>query len=225
MSTDEFQQLWKAYDARLEKSLRLNQQLLETIRTQKIRTAFNWQILFKIMMIVGGVAWNIICGSLLWRFRDEPVFVASAALVILFTSLSIAGYVMQLLLLLQMNLSKSILDTQRQLAQLEVLIARTLRVSFLQAPIYTVCFITKQEIAAAGPWFWIIHGLVTALFIAASVWLYRKVSVKNTGIRWVKRMIDNEGGKTVSRARGFIREIEAYREGDKHEAERLTPDK
>ncbi len=212
MSTDEFQQLWKAYDAKLEKSLRLNQQLLETIQAQKVRTSFNWLIFMKLLMIALGIGWNIVCGSLLWRFRAEPFFVVSAAAVILFTSLAICGYVLQMLLLLQMNLSKNILETQRQLAQLEVVMIRTLRVSFLQAPFYTFFYITRHQAATAGLGYWVIQGIVTGLFVLAAVWMYRKISVKNARVGWIKTMIDNEGGKTITRARGFIREVEAYKQ-------------
>src|ERR1700754_3509404 len=85
-AADEFQQLWKDYDTKLQRSLRLNQRLLEEIQTRKVRTSFNWQIGFKVMVIVLGIGWNVFMGALLWTFRSNPVFVVAAGLIILFTS-------------------------------------------------------------------------------------------------------------------------------------------
>lgn len=210
MTSDEFQELWKAYDAKLEKTMLLNRKLMEEVGTQKLRRQFNWLIFGKCCIIGWGVLWNIVCGSLAWRFRSEPMFVVAAVGVIGFTSYSIAGYTTQVLLLLQINLSKSILDTQKQLAWLEALMVRTLRVSFLQAPFYTIFYISKQMMANAGPGFWIIQGLVTGAFVVAVVWLYRNVRVGNAQKRWMRTLVKNEGGNSIARAREFIREAEEW---------------
>ena len=214
MSTDEFQQLWKQYDTRLQRSLRLNQQLMEEIRSRKVRVSFNWQIAFKVMVIVLGIGWNIFLGSLLWVFRANPVFVVAAGLIILFTSYAIAGYFLQILLLLQINLGKSILEAQKQLAWLEATIVWTLRVSFLQAPVYPFLFIPRSLLIAAGPLYGVILGAVVLLLLAVAIWMYRRITVEGAARGWVKKLVDNEGGKSIARARKFIREIEEYGKED-----------
>src|SRR6185437_4719307 len=65
MSADEFQQLWKSYEEKLQKSMKLNLALMEANLNRKARVAFNWQIAFKIMMIGLGLAWNIFVGGLM----------------------------------------------------------------------------------------------------------------------------------------------------------------
>lgn len=208
---DEFQQLWKAYDTKLQRSLKLNQRLFEEIQSRKVRTSFNWQIGFKLMVILLGIGWNVVLGALLWTFRSNPVFVVSSVLIILFTSYAIAGYFLQLLLLLQINLSKSILSTQKQLAQLEAVIVWTLRVSFLQAPIYPFLFVPRVLPPDIVLWYWLIEGAVVLALLLVVVWMFRRITVKNVGRGWVKKIVDNEGGKSITRARGFIKEIEAYK--------------
>lgn len=211
MSTDEFQQLWKEYDVKLQRSLKLNQRLLEEIRSRKVRTSFNWQIVFKIMVIVLGIGMNIVLGSLLWKFQSNPVFTVSAGLIILFTSYCIAGYFLQLLLMLSINLSKSILATQRQLAQLEAVIVWTLRVSFLQAPVWPFLFVPRIMPAGVAPLYWVIEGVVVLLLLLVVIWMYRRITVIGAHRGWVKKMVDNEGGKSIARARAFIKEIEEYK--------------
>jgi hypothetical protein len=150
-------------------------------------------------------------GWLLWTFRANPVFVVSAGLIILFTSYCIAGYFLQLLLMLQINLSKSILATQKQLAQLERVIVWTLRVSFLQAPVYPFLFVPKTLPAGVAPLYWGIEGGVVLLLLLVAMWMYRRITVQNAGGGWVKKLVDNEGGKSIVRARAFIKEIEEFR--------------
>ncbi|MBS1662843.1 MAG: hypothetical protein JST68_17495 [Bacteroidetes bacterium] len=204
--TDEFQSLWKQYDNKLERSLKLNQQLLEEIQGRKVRTSFGWAIAFKFMAIVLGIGWNALLGSLLWHFRGNYVFVAASGLIILFTAYSICGYVLQILLMFQINLSKSILTTQKSLAHLEAVIVWTLRVAFLQAPVYAFLFVPRG--ASVG--YWVVLVLVALVLGAVSYWLYRRIRLGNLN-GWVKKMVDNEGGKSIARARAFIREIEEYK--------------
>jgi len=215
MSTDEFQQLWKAYDAKLERSMELNHRLMLDLSTQKVRRAFNWQIAFKIMMIGLGFIWNIVVGSLLWRFRSEPVFVVSAGVVLVCTGYAIGGYIVQLLLILQIRMSDSILGTQKQLALLEKMIIQTLRVGFLQTPVYTFFYITRHQIATAGLGFWVTQAIVTGVAVVVTIWVYRHVT-PGDGLPpfIVKQMVDNEGGKTIARTRQFIREAEEWGKED-----------
>ncbi|MBS1606223.1 MAG: hypothetical protein JST42_26430 [Bacteroidetes bacterium] len=208
---DEWQQLWKEYDEKLQRSLRLNQRLLEAVGHRKVRVSFGWQIAFKLMVVGLGIGCNVVLGSLLWHFHDNPVFVVAAALVIGFMSFTIAGYFMQFLLMVNINMSKNILDTQKQLAGLEAIIVRTLRVSFLQAPVWPFLFVPRVLPAGVAGRYWLVEAVVTILLAAAAIWLYRRITVGNAAGGWVKKMVDNEGGRSIARARAFIREVEDYR--------------
>jgi hypothetical protein len=212
MCADEFQQLWKTYEQQLQKSMKLNHQLMEANLSRKARAAFNWQIAFKIMMIGLGFAWNIFVGGLLWRYRTEPAFVVAALMVLCCTGYAIGGYFLQVLIMLQMNMSDSIMKTQKQLAGLEAIMIRTLRVPFLQTPAYFFFFVSRQMIATSGPWFWVIEGLAVGASIVVTIWVYRHITLDNARKkRWVGRILDNEGWKAIKRARGFVREIEEFR--------------
>jgi hypothetical protein len=161
-------------------------------------------------MILLAIAWNALCGKLLWHFRAEPVFVTAMALLILCTSLTICGYVVQLLLIVQINMSKSILSTQKQLAQLEAVIVATYRISVLQAPVWTFFFLNKAMMAGMGPGLWILQGAVTGLFVAGVVWLYRRITVENIDKKWMRSLLQGLGMEQIGRARHFIREIREY---------------
>lgn len=212
MSADEFQQLWKSYEQKLQKSIKMNIELMEAARMRKVRVAFNWQIAFKVMMMGLGLAWNIFVGGLLWGNRTEPAFVVAALMVLCCTGYAIGGYFLQVLLMLQMKMSDSIVDAQKQLAALEAIMIRTLRVPFLQTPAYFFFFVTRHMMATSGPWFWVIEGAAVAGSIVVTIWVYRAITLDNAGKkRWVRAIVDNEGWKAVKRAREYGREIEEFR--------------
>ena len=50
-----------------------------------------------------------------------------------------------------------------------------------------------------------------AAAVAVTVWVWRTVTVGNVEKKgWLKKMVDNEGGKTIARARQFIREAKEW---------------
>jgi hypothetical protein len=211
MSTDEFQQLWKAYDAKLQQSLQLNRQLLEEVRSARLKGSFNRLRAGRIFKIVWGVLWNIACGTLLWHFRSEPVFVVCAALVMGITTIGIAGYGYQLAIIQQINFEKSILETQNELARLEAAIIRTHRIMVLQTPLYTCFFLNRQMMAGMGATAWAFQILFTALFILGTIRIYRAFSLQNINEPWMKSVMKNEGFTSIANARAFLKEIEEFR--------------
>ena len=210
MSTDEFQELWKVYDTRLQESQKLNRQLLSEVRTWKVKSSFNWLMAGRIFKIVWGIAWNIFCGTLLWMFRSEPVFVVSAAAVMLINTIGIVGYVVQLVVIAKINYSGSILETQKQLAMLESVIIRTHRIMILQTPFYAIFYLNKRMIADMGVEGWIWQGLATGVVIYITIRAYRIFSPANMDKPWMKRIMKNEGWNAISRAREVIKELEEY---------------
>jgi len=121
---------------------------------------------------------------------------------------------MQLLLMVSINMSKSILETQKQLTGLEAAIVWTLRVSFLQAPVWPFLFVPAVLPPGVAPLYWTILSLVVLALAGVSFWLYRRITVAGARRGWVKKMVDNEGGKSIARARAFMKEIEQYRQED-----------
>jgi hypothetical protein len=60
MSTDEFQQIWKAYDAKLEKSLQLNLRLLQEVQSQKAKSVLRSFIASRTIGIVIGILYLLL---------------------------------------------------------------------------------------------------------------------------------------------------------------------
>lgn len=211
MITDEFQQIWQAYDKKLQKSMDLNLHLLEDMKDRKIRSSMRGLTTFKLFSVVYSILWIVFCVWSIRRFWSEPAFVTAAFISIAFTITATCFYVVQLVLIYQIQYSKSVLETQEQLAMLETSIIQIIRILLLQLPIFSFVFIPKSMLLTMVWWQWGIYGAAFVLLLSLSIWLFRNIQVKNLDKRWMQRMLKNEGGQAIARARGFIREIEEYK--------------
>lgn len=211
MTTDEFQQIWQSYDKKLQKSMDLNLRLLEDMKHRKIRSSMRGLIIFKSFSIVYSILWNVFCVWLIRRFWSEPAFVTAAIISIAFTCVATVFYVWQLCLIYLIQYNKSVVETQEQLATLETSIIQIIRILLLQLPIFSFVFIPKSMLLTMVWWQWAIYGGAFVLLLCLSIWLYRNIRVKNLDKKWMQRMLKNEGGQAIARARQFIREIEEYK--------------
>ena len=223
MDTPELKDIWQAYDAKLEKSLKLNLHCIETIQTQKVKSTFALLKFFKLLEIIIGVLLIFFLGNFLYNNLTETYFVVAAGILMVFCSLAIIGSIKQIVLISQISYTQNILDNQKKLALLQssVLlqssIIKYLRLAFLSLPFYTAyiiigfkIFFTIDIVAQGDKYWWISQIIISILFIPLSIWLYNKISYKNMHIKWVRKLIENAGGKSISKAMGFIKELNEF---------------
>jgi hypothetical protein len=66
-------------------------------------------------------------------------------------------------------------------------------------------------IDGAGVWFWVINLSVVAIVIILTIYLFQKLSYKNIHIKWVKAFNESYGGKKLTKAMEFLKDIEEYK--------------
>lgn len=203
--------IWSSYDNVLEKSINLNTHLLEELQKQKIRFSFRSLLRAKIFgLLVGllclfGVAW------VLFNFHTQIIFTVSLCMIFIFNFIATIDYSRHIFLIAHLNFSKSIANTQKKLATLQAAIIKHFRILCLQLPFYVTIFIPDVLLKEGGTTYWTVQGIVIALFTIASIWLYRNISYKNINKKWLKKLIEGDGGTTVSKAITFIEEIEEFK--------------
>ncbi len=203
--------IWSSYDNVLEKSINLNTHLLEQLQTQKIKFSFRSLLHAKIFGLFIGVGCIFFLGYVLFYFHSQIIFTISIGMIFIFTLIATVGYTRHIILIAHLNFSKSIANTQRKLATLQVAIIRHFRILCLQLPFYTTCFIPDVLLTEGSTTYWAVQGMVTALFILATIWLYKNITYKNINKKWLKKLIEGDGGTTVSKAILFIQEIEEFK--------------
>lgn len=209
---DEFIQLWKAYDAKLEHSLQLNLRLLKEVQSQKMRSALRLVTAGRVIGIVLGVLYEIILGVACWYVRSQPVMAVSIGVFIVVTGIAIGAYWWELVLIGRIGYAENIVDTQEKLAGIQSSIIRTLRISWVQLPFWATFFVSNELIRKGGPVFWAVEILLVLAFTMVAAWLYRNLTPENAARKkWVKGLIRGTGWKSVAQAMEFLAEIEDFR--------------
>lgn len=212
MSTDEFQEIWKAYDAKLEKSLRLNQQLLKEVQSQKAKSVLRSFIASRIVVIVIGLLYMGILGLAFWYVRTQPIMAISIGVFILCTALAIGEYFHEIGVILGISYGDNIVDTQKKLAGIQSSIIQVLRISWVQLPFWATFFVSNELLRQGGTGFWLVEIPIVLILTIAAVILYKNITIENAQKKkWVKALIRGTGIKSVSRAMDFMEEIEDFK--------------
>jgi hypothetical protein len=97
MSTDEFQQIWKAYDVKLEKSLQLNLRLFQEVQSQKAKSVSPFVDRYR--GCDRDRYWHLFIGAAgvaFWYVRTQPVMAVSFAVFIICTVIAIGMYIREI---------------------------------------------------------------------------------------------------------------------------------
>jgi hypothetical protein len=131
----------------------------------------------------------------------------------LFTIAAIAVYIKHIILIRQLDYSKSITDTQKKLSELQASTFNT-RFLLLQTPFYTTWFWSTGMINGMGMNFWLISVPITLAFTALAIWLYKNLTFENMHKKWVRNLVNSTPEHTsVFKAVDFLNEIEEFKKG------------
>jgi len=215
MSTDEFQALWKAYDARLERTIELNRRMFIDLQQQKVHSALRPLVRSRVAGIVIGILWLVLMGFCLVMVRTQIVMVVSFGVFFGCTLVGIVGYIRDISVIGTISFADSVVETQRKLAGLRVTMVRDLRLMWLQLPFWSCYFVSNRLIRDGGRQFLMIEVPIFLVFVAAAIFLYRNITIGNAQRKkWVGAMIRGTGMSRVGKALELLRELEEFeREG------------
>lgn len=212
MTTDEFQEIWKAYDRKLEKSLQFNLRLLKDVQTQKAKSVLQRLIAVRVFTIVIGAIYEALLIVAFVYVRSQPVMAVSFAVFILCTGLAIVESAKDIAVIRGISYAENVVDTQEKLAGLRSSIIRTLRISWIQLPFWSTFFVSNALLRNGGREFLLIEVPIVIVFSGLALFLYRNITVENANRKkWVKGMIRGTGFRSVVRAMELMKEIEEFR--------------
>jgi len=213
MESVNIEKIWKAYDQKLEKSLQVNQKLVEEVQTQKAKSKLKSLILGKVALLILCLGWAIFLGVVFTTaVRISFVFLAvSAGVGVITTLLFIFYYIYHIVLIIEIDNSESIMETQEKLATLKSSTLQLIRYEFIQAPFYTTWYLDILLRHNPGNLFWFIQIAVIAALVLLTGWWIKNVSIRNADKKWFKWFTDGTGWESVVKAGEFMREIEAFK--------------
>ena len=206
--------LWKAQEEKLDRSMKLNLFMLDSIQKQKAQSKLNSLAKFKLVAVILGILWSLILGMLIYGNQLQNMyFTVSAFMIMLITILAVALYIKHIVLIKELDYSQSITETQKKLSKLQASTFNS-RFIWLQTPFYTTWFWSTGMIEGNRIAFWLIAVPITLLFTLLTIWLYRNLTPANMHKKWVKALIKNDPEHiSVMQAQNFLKEIEDFNKG------------
>jgi len=211
--------LWQATNQQVEKNFHISKQQTEEITRLKVYNLVSSMKPLKLFTILMGVLWVAIIGSavvnlFLFAYPDANLFfLFSAAIQVTLTAAALLIYIYQIITIYQVDLTESILQSQKKLASLKISTLWVARILFLQLPVWTT-FYWNEGMLTNGNWLlWIIQGIVTLSFAALAVWLFINIKFENRHKRWFRLIFGGKEWTPLMKSMELLEEIDDYRDG------------
>ncbi len=218
METAEIKNIWKAHDSILDRSVKLNIYCIETIQSQKSKSRlkpllmlriFESIILLSILIFLAGFTFD--------NVTDIPVAV-SAVILAIYSLYAFYNCAAQIVLITQISYSDSVTEIQRKLNLLQTHILDYFRLTFLMIPFWLVYpvigfkLFADTDISGTLPGAWVILQFI--LLVPFSVYMYTQISYRNIHKRWVRFLVRNAGGRSVTESYEFLKAIDEFKKND-----------
>lgn len=212
MEDNTLKALWKAQDEKLDRTMKLNLFMLDSMQKQKAASKLNGLARLKLVAVILGILWSLFLGILVYGNQLQNIyFTVSVGMIMLITIAAIAAYIKHIVLIKQLDYSQSITKTQKKLARLQASTFSN-RFIILQTPFYTTWFWSTQMIESSGIKFWLIAMPITLLFTLLTIWLYKNLTPLNMHKKWVSYLLKNDPEQVpVIQAQKFLNEIEEFK--------------
>jgi hypothetical protein len=204
--------IWKAQDEKLDRAMRLNFFLLESMQKQKAQSKLRGLARIKTGAVILGISYVLLLALLIYANQFKNIYFSiSLGAILLFNVFAVVIYIQHINLIRHIDYSKSITVAQEKLSRLQASTFNT-RFLFLQAPFYTTWFWSNGTVKAAGIKFWLISVPVGLLLTVLAIWLYKNLKPENMHKKWVSAFIkSNPEHKSIMEAQQFLNEIEEFK--------------
>jgi hypothetical protein len=204
--------LWKAQEKKLDRTMRINLFLLESMQKQKAQSKLKGLARLKTGTVILGIAYILLLGLLIYGNQFKNIYFSiSLVAILLFNVLAVGIYIQHISLIRHIDYSQSITNAQEKLSRLQASTFNT-RFLFLQTPFYATWFWSTPMIEGSLIKFWLISAPIALFFTLLAIWLYRNLKPENMHKKWVRTFIQsNPEHKSVMEAQKFLNEIEVFK--------------
>lgn len=217
MENIELINIWKAQNAKIEKTLAINELLLKELTNNKARSSLKSLITLKTAGIIAFILYILILSYVLvYAFAHYSsalnYFIVSISAITLVNVKGLADYIKHLFWANTINYDGSIMEIQQQLSRLQVSIINHAKGMCLQIPFYTTFYLSSKWFPhEVGFSYIIFQAIITGSFVFFAYWLYKNHKPENLDKKWFRNLIAGSGGKSVIKVMGFYSEIEDFK--------------
>lgn len=210
----ELRELWKTSNERVEIGLGTLELHSDEIKGLKLQHYLSSMKPIKIFTIVVGLGWvgigiPILFNIVLNSFEQaNKFFLFSAITQVLITLIALIVYIYQLVSIYNINISETVLKTQKDLANLQSSTLWVTRILFLQLPIWTI-FYWNETMLQNENWFLLgFRAFVTLTFTYLAIWLFLNIKYENNDKKWFKLIFDGKEWTPLMESMKLLKEIE-----------------
>jgi hypothetical protein len=223
MELDKLKSMWQAREANMEKSAKLNTQLLDKIESNKIHSFLeplrvqNQIVLMLHLLVITGLVIFLV-----YHIAELP-YAASAFVLLLYYVYLTVNCIQQIKAIREVDKCTDIVSKQTALAVLNTHILHYPRLSVLSIPVFLsfpvvvlkalidlkLNYFDRLDIITHthGKW-WTVELIVYTLFIPAGIWFYQQLKPANMHKPWVRDTIRRLSSKKVYKAARFMEELQ-----------------
>ncbi len=217
MENTELISIWKTQNAKIEKTLAINELLLKEVTNNKVKTSLKSLITLKTAGIVAFILYILLLSYLLVYSISNyssslNYFIVSISVITLVNIKGLADYIKHLVWANNVNYDGSVMEIQQQLSRLQLSIINHAKGMCLQIPFYTTFYLSNKWFPQdVGLGYIILQVIVTGSFVFLTYWLYKNHKPENLGKKWFRNLIAGSGGKPVMKAMEFYKEMENFK--------------
>lgn len=211
MNESELKSIWQSYDKKISQMLEINKKQLYVLQTEKIESNIRSFIKGHTVAVVLGVVWIAFLVFLVYHSLDKIYFSISVSLLIVFNIFAVVAYVRHIAIIASVSVEQSITETQTKIARVRTSYNLVGRILLLQTPLYCTWWYTEDLVQNGGVFFWTVNAIIVALFTAASIFLFTKLSPNNKSPKWIRWTDKYFGSAKLIKASQFLQEIEDYK--------------
>lgn len=222
MEMQELKEIWNQYDRKLDRTVKLNIELLKTIKLEKVRSKLQRSVFSVTLELVINMAAIVMLGSFLADHVSMIRFAAPALVLEVAAILLVISNVYQLTILKTLDYGAPVMLIQKRL---ETLRAHRIQVTqwilaagaLIWAPLLIVglkAFFNVDAYVIPGSGY-LLSSLVFGLIVILVAVIVSKKYVDRFGHSpFVKKLMDDISGRNLNAATKFIQEMELFEKED-----------
>ncbi len=224
MNENELKLLWQSSNEKLERSLQVNKINTDEITKLKAQNVLASMKPIKIFTLFVGIIWVLFGGIIvtnLFVYAYDKVslfFLYSAAVQLLLTAVAIGIYLYQLIMIFNVNISDSVITTQKKLSYLKGSTLWSAKILFLQLPFWTTFYLSKEMIVSGNIAYILVNGIFTLLFVYMAIWLFFNIKYENRNKKWFQWIFRGKEWQPILQSMELLNQIDNYQQQDEENA-------
>jgi hypothetical protein len=217
MTELELKALWQTTNQKLEESFVLSRKNLEDITRIKVHNFLGSMKPIKMFTLLVGILWVGIGATALSSIyvnafsEANKFFLFSASLQVLLTAIALFIYVYQLIKIFGIELTDTILETQRKMAQLKITSLWSARILFLQLPVWTTFWWNETILTEWNLLQWLIVMITTGSFTFLAFWLFLNIKYENRNKKWFQLIFNGKEWTPLMKAMELLEQLDEFK--------------